>query len=480
MSKAALKFTQKWSIFLALVFVLAMSRTASAVSLCTSGTMATYANTTCTIGNFQFSFGGTVYIYGPGDVSVPASAVTVTPYGAGTANDPTGFTFSANNWTTTNATGDGLTSADINLTFDALLLAPLPYNISNTALTLNVSIANETGNSGVLAGENVTNNLNSSSLGSIDLTVLGNTDASSLLLDGTPLSGIDYFKARGVNINKDINLVAFDQNKVQVNSILETFTYSTVPEPGAFIMTGVGIGLLFLIRRRKQILSTLGLIALITVAGSAAHATPLCTSGTVQDYINAGQCSLGGITFTFTASSYTFSGTGTAPAASGIAVTPILANHQIGFQFTPNSPAVVTTGTQTEQITLTYTAKAIGEQITSFTAHNTASTHGTGTLAGSKAKLANGATTLSTVTFPNTTSGGGVGTPAFASVIPGTLLTITNTFSLSSSGTSLSNNTHLSNFTNTVTATPEPVTSMLCGAGLLVVGLAFRSRKTKK
>jgi PEP-CTERM motif len=472
-------FWKKSSIFIVLIFALALGQAAIAAPLCTSGTMASYANTSCAIGNFLFTFGANPYLYSPDDTNVPASAVTVTPYGTGAANDPTGFTFSAGNWTATNPDVSGTNTADINITFDVLLLAPSPYIINGTSLALGLTIANETGQSGVLAGENISDNADSSALGAISLTGVGNTDASSLLLGGTALTGSSSFQAANIHINKDINLVAFDTNSVQVNSILETFTYTSVPEPGPFVLTAAGIGLLALIRRRKQVLNVLGAIALVAVVAASAHATPLCTSGTLQDYINAGQCTLGGVTFTFNASSYSFSGTGTAPTASGILVSPTLAGTQVGFQFTPNAPAPVTVGTQTETFTLTYTAMTMGEKITKFAAQDTVSTHGTGTMSGSTAKLKDGATTLSTVTFPNTASGGGVGSPAFSGVLPGTTLTITDTFTLSSSGSGLTNNTHLSNFTNTLTQTPEPLTSALCGAGLLVIGLAFRRRAVK-
>ena len=477
--KTTFNSLNKGSLFAVLIFVLGLSQAATAAPLCTSGTMASYTNTSCMIGNYVFTFGASPYIFAPDDTNVPASAVTVTPYGTGTANDPTGFTFSASNWIASNPDVAGLHVADINLSFGATLLLPSPYFIRNTSLTLDLTIANESGQSGVLAGENVNNSVDSSALGSINLTAVGNTDASSLLLGGTALTGTANFQATSVNVNKDLNIVAFDTNSVQVNSILETYTYSAVPEPGPFVLTAAGIGLLALIRRRKQVLNILGAAVLVAVVAASAHATPLCTSGTLQDYINAGQCKLGGVTFTFTAGSYSFSGTGTAPTASGITVTPTVTATQVGFQFTPNAPAPVTVGTQTEHFTLTYTAMTNAERITKFSAQDTTSTHGTGTMSGSSAKLNNGATTLSTVTFPNTTSGGGVGSPAFAPVVPGTLLTITNAFTLTSTGLGLTNNTHLSNFTNTLTQTPEPLTSALCGAGLLFIGLAFRRRVVK-
>jgi hypothetical protein len=472
---------KKGSIFLALIFILALSQSAFATSVCTTGTMASYANSTCTIGNYAFTFGATPYIWGPGDSDVPAGNVTVTPYGSGLAGSPTGFLFSAENWVNTNATGDAPTYADINIAFAASLAAAPGYNIQSTSLTLGVSLQNETGSAGVLAGENVYNTDTSASLGGISLTVLGNTDTSSTSLGGSTLSGSDYFSATNVNIDKDIALVAQDQNRVQVNNVLETFTYGAVPEPGPFVLTAAGLGLLILVRKRKQLLNVLGVVALFALISTSAHATPVCTSATLATYLSSGACTLNGVTFTFDASSYSVTGTGSAPAASTIQVTPTTSATQIGFQFTLRTPAV-TGGGQSENLTLTYTAQAVSANITSFSSQDTISRSGTGTLAGSNSKLKLGTSTLTTVTYPALLSGGGVGTPAFAAVKPPATVTVTNSFLLSSPGApGLANSAHLSNFTNTfnVTQVPEPLTSVLCGAGLLVLGLAFRSRRAK-
>ena len=187
------------------------------------------------------------------------------------------------------------------------------------------------------------------------------------------------------------------------------------------------------------------------------------------------------MTFTFNAGSYSVSGTGSAPAASTIQVTPTTSATQIGLQFTLRTPAV-TGGGQSENLTLTYTAQAVSANITSFSSQDTISRSGSGTLAGSNSKLKLGSSTLTTVTYPALLSGGGVGTPTFATVKPSTTVTVTNSFLLASPGSpGLANSAHLSNFTNTfnVTQVPEPLTSVLCGAGLLVLGLAFRSRRAK-
>jgi hypothetical protein len=438
--------------------------------------MASYTNSVCTIGSIQFTFGSNPYIYGKDDIDVPASAVTVTPYGSGTANDPTGFIFTASNWTATNPDTSGNHAADINITFNALLMAPPAYKLLRTDLTLGVNIANATGNSYVQAGENVSNNVGGANLGFINLTVAANDNASSLALGGTALSGTSHFQATNVNINKDINLSANDTNTVTVNSVLETFSYAAVPEPGPFVLTGLGLAFLVFFRRRKQALHILGAVALFVFVSGVSHATSLCTNATLQSYIDAGQCEFGGFTFTFTPSSYTASGTGTYPTASGIQVTPSINGRDVALQFTPNSPAPKTVGSQTVSLGFTYTIQG-DAWVTAFAAQDTASTGGTGSLAGSAAKLKDSSTTISSVSFPSKSSGGGAGT-AFSRVSSGTILTVTDSFSLSSSGTSI-NNSHLSNFTNTITVTPEPLTSSLCGAGLLALALVFRSRRSR-
>ena len=74
--KTTFNSLNKGSLFAVLIFVLGLSQAATAAPLCTSGTMASYTNTSCMIGNYVFTFGASPYIFAPDDTNVPASAVT--------------------------------------------------------------------------------------------------------------------------------------------------------------------------------------------------------------------------------------------------------------------------------------------------------------------------------------------------------------------------------------------------------------------
>jgi PEP-CTERM motif len=272
-------------------------------------------------------------------------------------------------------------------------------------------------------------------------------------------------------------IVAADEGSIaKLNRIEETFTYMAIPEPGSFLLAGAGFGLLFLLRRRKQgLLMIIGLAVLAAMISPAAHASPInCLSiteshgshATLQDFMNQGACSVGDVTFGFGPSSFTETGSATRiPSASTITV-----NVQgMGFQFTF---LAIVNGGQSETFGITYTATAATGKVAGFSSGDTVSYNGTHSYSGSSIQLKDGATTLSTVAFP----AGGVGS-AFAPVLPGTTLTIVDTMHLSATGAG--SYAHISNLTNDLTMTPEPLTSVLCGAGLLVIGLAFRSRKPK-
>jgi len=461
-----------------------------AAPICTTGTMASYISQgSCSIGNITFSFGSNAYIFAPDDISVSAAQVTVTPVGTGlAANSQTGFTFAASNngWTATNPDVAGTMSADVNITFEASLALP-GVMLNSTNVTVNPTLVNFAGSTGLLVGEGITDVATSNNLGSINLSVVGNNDVQSIANGGTALSGTAFFASNDVSVNKDINILALDgpvpAASASMTGLTETFTYGAVPEPGPFMLVGIGLAMFLFRRSLKTVLGLMAVLALVTVGSSSvAQAAPLCVSGhTLAQYITAGACHVGDVTFTFNASSLTSSGTGTAPTTSGTIVSVINSGGDVGFQFTPNSPAPKTVGAQTENFIVTFTAQAAFDGVTAFASSDTITTAGTGTFGTTSTgvlKKTAGAT-LGTVTYPAKTSGGA--SASFATVAAGTSLTITDTFHMVSSGSGLANSTHLSNLTDTIhelpAAVPEPVSAVLFGFGLVGLGMVGKSRK---
>jgi hypothetical protein len=439
---------------------------------CQTGTATSYSGLQCSIGDYSFSFpslaaGSGFYVYTPGDVAVRYREVTVTPVGDGSAGSPTGFIFSAANWTAS----DSLSGfADVNITFNVNLdLDPQKFVIDTGAMSLSSTLTNPAGTTYVGGGETFTNNLTSGNIGKLNLT---DSDPGTNVT-----SGQVHLGATNINVNKDIVIVGADEGSIaKLNSLEETFTYTAIPEPGSFLLAGAGIGLLFLLRRRKSIVTLVGVVALMAAISPAVHASPVtCLSisqsyanqPTLQNFMSAGSCAIGDVTFGFGPSSFTESGTAfRIPNPSNITV-----NIQgLGFQFV--LLGIVNAG-QNETFSITYTATAASNRIKGFSSSATVSDNGIYSFSGSSAQLKNGATTISSVPFPI----GGVGN-AFTPVLPKTTLTIVDTMHLSATGAG--SYAHVSNLTNDLTvATPEPLTSMLCGAGLLLFGLAFRSRKSK-
>ncbi len=474
---------------LPLVVAAFSSQTASASPACLVGTIASYTNSFCQIGNIEFHFRAiNPYQFQPDDVNVNDTDVIVTPVGLGTPLSPTGFLFAAANagWLANNPdlNPNHPHQADINLTFDARVLDAGGQFISTT-LEMVVTIPSA-GTAFVNAAENVINNNGGSPIGDINLLILGETDATSQGFGGTALSGsASLAGATDVNINKDLLLWALvDPSSVQVNSIQETFLYDvqTAPEPGPFVLTGAGIlGFVLLRRRGKKFLGILGVLALVACFGTTAHASPVCLSGTIASYIAQGTCSINDVDFTFTAASYvpgSSSGApplnaATVPAASAITVTPLNNVGSLGFQFVP---VAATVGSATVTMHFEYTAKATAtSQLKSLVVSDTASTNGNGSFNNSNAKIFNGVPQLGpTIPLP------AGGSATFAAVAVGTTLKITDDFNMTS-GTGLANQTHISNLINTLAydtaaaVVPEPVTTLLFGGGIL--GIVFLRKK---
>jgi hypothetical protein len=195
----------------------------SAASLCTTTTLDQYAGTSCSIGNYLFTFGGGAYNYLQDLTPAPASSVLVTPVGTGTSGSPTGFIFAAPGWIADNA---GATFADINLAFSVGFNPGFDpsqvINRADMALGVNIGLPDGFGN-GVLGGETFFNPSDPVAP-AINLTILGNDDATSLGFGGTALSGSAVLNQSSYDISKDIFLAAFSSSTAQVTGITETFT----------------------------------------------------------------------------------------------------------------------------------------------------------------------------------------------------------------------------------------------------------------
>ena len=485
---------------------------------CTTGFMSTYDNPLgfqCVIGNIVFTFGASSYHYSAGadehgnptGPAVADSAVTVTPYGTGLANDPTGFIFSAANWITTQTeAAPGETAADLRIVFSACFTwengnsgppCNLPNNTAHTFNSTNLSVgvnlsepSSLDGNVAVLAGETV-QDLGGHSLGpgAIDLAILGNTTSQSLALGGTPLNGSDAgFGANGITVDKDLNLATATPGSVQVNFINENVIYDQAPEPGAFVLAGLGVVLVFLIRRRKKAFGVFGAgLAACLLAGSSANATPIyCGSvATLQQLINtngAGNgCFIGDVTFNNFA--YTTTGNGTVYTASQIDFSVVNSGGQIGFNF---NPLWQVKGGQNETINLNFDAVA-SSGVNGFYASDAASANGTGQIGSTSAaslQIVAPPSTLASVALnyqppcPANCSTAGGGT--FNVVAAGTNLRIQNSFDMSAVGATFSNSAHISALEDTISEVPEPATFILIGSALVGFGCVLRNRAGKK
>jgi hypothetical protein len=472
----------KNKLLLLLIATLFFATGAQATTCATTTMAALISSGGCTIGDLLFTFGNGAYIFSKDDINVTASQVVVTPTGTGLVGSQTGFIFTTTNngWVANNpdVSGNG-NSADINVTFDATVI-PAGFKINSTTLAIGPVITGEAGSTGMLAGESITDIASSHNFGNINLTIIGNNDAQSIGNGGTALSQTAFGLSSGVNINKDIAILSLDgpPSSAEVHSLTETFTIVSVPEPGAFVLAGLGIAFVFFRRWRKIFTGSALALALMVIGSNSAQAAGACVDGnSLAQYITQASCTITGSDglFTFSASSLTASGTGTLPAASGIVVNAIFdpVNHRVGFQFTPNAPIPKTVGTQSVLFTISFTVKETFDTITAFNAGATVTTAGTGTFAGSSATI----TTLGSVSgFPTS------GTSASGSVPAGTTLTITDTFNMSSTGSGLSNSTHVSNVTDTVTevpvSTPEPLSTLLVSGGL--IGLSLMMKKSQR
>jgi hypothetical protein len=454
----------------ALALIAAGSLSASTLCTTVGPTLNDFIGGSCTIGNYGFTFPSSGAYTSP----VPATSVDVAIVGDGlTPGGQTGFVF-----TSTWAATGGFSNVDFN--FD-VSMAGL-YYINSATLSLGVDISNPDGEGDFVVGDET---LGGTGGGQIALTIYGNdSSASAGYGGGTALSGTAYVFGQSFALSKDINVAAFDDSSTTtVNSVTETFTDGTVPEPGPFVLTAGALGLLFVLRQRKHLLHLLGLALLVVVfsAGSA-HAAPLCTSlsDNLQALISAGSCTIGDVLFGFTGSSYQTTGNAQSVDTASQVTFGVddTAGGQIGFYMVPVVTGFYAGSPVNETLTISFTAQASLEPILGAYGSYTGQS-----LTEAQLNAQNGASEIVTTppgNDPLNLLGSGSASSTFASSIAaGTVLTFTDTFDLSASSAGVI--THMSAAEMDVlepASVPEPVTMVLTGSSLL--GLAFYLRRKRR
>ena len=455
-------------------------------------TAAGYAGQTCAIGNDLFTFGSTFF---QGSFAGNYNNIAVTIVGNGQVGVATGFTFSPTNSTTWNVNNASATSqppyltvsADVNILIAAAFVQgtnPL-YHFSSAYADLNTTIVD--GNDGCNTScsyDQLTESLtdqNSNSLNPIVITADNGTNQDY----SNTSSG---WSANGVTLSKDDHLyvrAVSNTSSVTTNSITDLVTYTQAPEPGPFVLTAAGLGLVILMARRKKAMGLLAVAAALVLGSGSAHATPLCTSNPLSTYTAGGYtCTSGNIlfsNFSYVINTNTNGGglanASDANTASQITVTP----QPGGFQFV--LPGTDTLGIADVNFTLSFEAMA-PSTILFFSTSETGGASGTppGQSAGgscsplsacisvtAKAGSTSGASdfALQNYHYPSTSGANSTGLNINAPVF------ITETVDLSST---TGGQTHVSNLMVTL-GTPEPMTMSLVGGALLGLGLLGRRKR---
>ena len=466
---------------------------AIASSACVNGSLSTYAPATSASSPiscqymdliFTFSFGEFVYQKDPSQPNLSPGDRIENHVNISFINPSTGVEGLLLSPTTDYLWfGAGGNAADVNFTYALAVATPAKY-LKQATFDVDATISGPSGG-GILAGETICcpNGSNSSPL-SLQLTV--NQFGTGVGTDSA------YFARpqTAINANKDLLIASIGPGDLTLlNSFDQTFQVGDVPEPGVWMLTAGGLGLM-LLKRRKWFGRSVSAAAVGCIAAACASASPLCTDtatlggNTLDKYIAAGSCTINNTLFTFSGGTYTYNfsggvGLGNSIAPSAVTVQPQTSLTDPGFQFIGQWAV---SGGQTGALTMQFTASApAGFSIDSATFTTTTSKSGAGAITGSST-VTNGVLPVG-YTFPS----GGVPIPlspaSFGAV------TLTAVINLSGNGTGtlpsrLVDNAHLSNLvvtTNVINGTPEPVSMLLLGSGLLAISLVGRKKLfTKK
>lgn len=340
--------------------------------------------------------------------------------------------------------------------------------------------------------------------------------------------------AQVINVSKDIGISTNgDSDMGQINAITETYQVVrvTLPEPSEILLTAAGIGLLALLRNRKRLLGMLGMLVLVVAIAGSAHANPVypscvsLTGDTLAGFVaavNSTGCYLGddqanGVVFTsasFTVTNLTGGLSATNPRGNNPANDSVNINwdpvSQSGMiDIVPPIQFSATSGTPAKSETVTFTMTGDTElaSLTGITGGINANGSGatsilnpvgttqpapsSGSFSGN-VQLADGSNTANLgVNGKTTTSGAadnttyslptGVANFSSGNVGQNQIVTLTETYQLQTKVFSATNNdgVHLSSSSVTINeqlTVPEPLSDLLAGGGLLLIGCVFRRR----
>jgi hypothetical protein len=236
---------------------------------------------------------------------------------------------------------------------------------------------------------------------------------------------------------------------------------------------------------RKQMIKLTMMGAAVVLFSALGTAAPACTTTTYDVYISQGSCSIGNFTFSnFSTLTYTSSLGQPRPAATQLLVTPSgdgLGSLALGFNYqsAPQTPMDIIVNTNGAQfgVTFTYNVVGAGAPLEGDVMWSTFSNTTPGSASATKnSQLVSGGTiytsTVSDQGGSNALANRSGSAVSFVPATPGPY-TIQDSISLQAQTGGAAT---LRDFTN-VFAIPEPLTGVLLGSGLVLLGLARRRRK---